>query len=176
MKAEENDHPFWKKKWKMIRKNPLSLILFLILFIVLMWFLISSKTKDKQHLNELNVLKSKYESQLDSIKIQHIQFCSEVFSWSVRSELLRENLENLKQLFHVFVRRSQADLVQLVNVNEQKIWISTDKKFEGNSFTVPEGILLKQTSVITNDSQSTIYTPIMGYNSVLAILIVELHK
>jgi hypothetical protein len=68
------------------------------------------------------------------MRVKHLEFATEVFSWSVRSELLRENTENLNQLLTVFFKESGVDLVQLINPEDKMVVLSSDNKFEGVSY------------------------------------------
>ncbi|MFN3639468.1 MAG: hypothetical protein ACK4UK_00985, partial [Flavobacterium sp.] len=97
---------------------------------------------------------------------------TEVFSWSVRSELLRDNTENLNQLLTVFVQQSGADLVQIVHPTTNLVVISSDKKFEGSESTETELSSLTHTQVLSQENSVKIMTPVMGFNDTIGILIV----
>lgn len=86
----------------------------------------------KQFENEKIQLITKYETERDSLQIKHLELASTVFTWSVRSELLRNNTENLNQLLTVFVKESELDLVQLINPMNKMVLLSSDKKFGYN--------------------------------------------
>jgi len=157
-----------------IKKNLLSVVLALLLIVVAIWFLIKVSVDAKRFENEKTQLISLYETQMDSLQVKHIEFASTVFSWSVRSELMRNNVENLNQLLTVFVKESGADLVQLVNPENKLILLSSDKKFEGTTYNQNLDFEIENTVVLEQDGKVIIVTPVMGFNSTIGILIVEL--
>jgi len=157
-----------------IKKNLLSVVLALLLIVVAIWFLIKVSVDAKRFENEKTQLITLYETQMDSLQVKHIEFASTVFSWSVRSELMRNNVENLNQLLTVFVKESGADLVQLVNPENKLILLSSDKKFEGTTYDQNLDFEIENTVVLEQDGKVIIVTPVMGFNSTIGILIVEL--
>ncbi|MDX9773426.1 MAG: hypothetical protein RBT02_08420 [Bacteroidales bacterium] len=157
-----------------IKKNLLSVVLALLLIVVAIWFLIKVSVDAKRFENEKTQLITLYETQMDSLQVKHIEFASTVFSWSVRSELMRNNVENLNQLLTVFVKESGADLVQLVNPENKLILLSSDKKFEGTTYNQNLDFEIENTVVLEQDGKVIIVTPVMGFNSTIGILIVEL--
>jgi len=144
------------------------------LIVVAIWFLIKVSVDAKRFENEKTQLITLYETQMDSLQVKHIEFASTVFSWSVRSELMRNNVENLNQLLTVFVKESGADLVQLVNPENKLILLSSDKKFEGTTYDQNLDFEIENTVVLEQDGKVIIVTPVMGFNSTIGILIVEL--
>lgn len=179
-KQQNNINPekksFLNKIWNVIKNNLLSSLLFIILIVFVFWSFIKMNTDKKQSLKDKTELTTKYEVKIDSIKLKSIEFSSMVFSWSVRSELIRNNIENLNQLFTVYVKESDATLIQLVDLKTNKIIISTDKQFEGNAFEAPKDTNLDQQFTTTSESKTRIYTPIMGFNNKIGLLVVEISK
>ena len=183
---EENEHnpnntipknkSFLNKIWTAIKKNPFSSFLLIVLILFTSWSFIKMNLDKKQYENDKKELITKYDSTIDSLKIKSNEFSAKVFSWSVRSELIRENIENLNQLCTIYVKESNATLIQLVDLKNNKIVISTDKQFEGNTFVATENKNFSQQFTQTSDTKTTIYTPIMGFNSEIGILIVEISK
>lgn len=177
---DENDtskkNTFFKKFWGVIKKHPVSSVLLVFLIVVFAWFSIKGITDKKQFEKEKTALITQHTFQLDSLKLQSIKFSSNVFSWSVRSEMLRKNEENLNQLFTIFAKESNASLVQLVNLEDNTILISSDKKFEGTNFVMPENINLDQQVTTEEKSKITVLTPVMGFNSKIGLLVVEISK
>jgi len=157
-----------------IKKNLIPVVLALLLIVVAIWFLIKVSVDAKRFENEKTQLITLYETQMDSLQVKHIEFASTVFSWSVRSELMRNNVENLNQLLTVFVKESGADLVQLVNPENKLILLSSDKKFEGTTYNQNLDFEIENTVVLEQDGKVIIVTPVMGFNSTIGILSVEL--
>lgn len=181
--VKKNDSPNWFLAF--IKKNIVSVLLALALIIVIIWFSAKSNMDNKQFekektslitqsKNERSALVSTYESEKDSLRLMNLEAAAKIFSWSVRSELLRNNTENLNQLVNAFVKESGADLVQLIDPETNKIILSSDKKFEGSEYPQKIDFGLKEPHTLKEDGGIKIITPIMGLNTALGILIVQI--
>jgi hypothetical protein len=159
-----------------VKNNKAATFLGILLLVVFVWLSVKIRINERNFNNERTQLISEYESKIDSIQVNHIQFATEVFSWSVRSELLRENAENLNQLLTVFVKGSGADLIQLVNPADNIVLLSTDKKFEGSPYAMGLNLDSNTTNVVKTDNTLSIITPVMGFNNKIGVLIVELKR
>lgn len=159
-----------------VKNNKAATFLTILLLAMFIYFSVKIKNEEKQFENEKTQLITKYETERDSLKIKHLEFASTVFSWSVRSELLRNNTENLNQLLTIFVQESKADLVELVDPTNKMVLLSSDKKFEGNPYLGNLDSQLTETTVVKDTNSVKIITPVMGFNSTIGILIVESKK
>ncbi len=157
-----------------IKNNLLTLFLVLGLVVVFIWLTVQNRSQRKQFEQEKSALVTAHENQMDSLRIEQITFATEVFSWSVRSELLRNNTENLNQLLTVFVQQSGADLVQVINATDKVVLLSSDKKFEGTPVADTTLNGLSSTRVLREVKTVTIMSPIMGFNDKLGVLLVTL--
>jgi len=182
--VEKNDSPNWFLSF--IKKNIVSVLLALAFIIVIIWFSAKNNMNNRQFekektslitqsKNEKSALISNYESEKDSLRILNLEASPKIFSWSVRSELLRNNTENLNQLVNAFVKESGADLVQLIDPETNKIILSSDKKFEGSEYAQKIDFGLKEPHTLKEDAGIKIITPIMGLNTALGILIVQIN-
>lgn len=175
MSTEQNNNGISKKKFMAFLKNNIvSVVLAIALIIIFIWFSIKIKTNDNNFKDEKTQLISKYKTERDSLQIKHLEFASTVFSWSVRSELLRNNVENLNQLLTIFIRESGADLVQLVDPQNNKVLLSSDKKFEGQLYPKNLNYVITTSIVIKEDGLTRIITPVMGFNNKIGVLVAEL--
>lgn len=159
-----------------VKNNKAATFLGILLLVVFVWLSVKIRINERNFNDEKTQLISQYERKIDSIQVNHIQFATEVFSWSVRSELLRENAENLNQLLTVFVKGSGADLIQLVNPADNIVLLSTDKKFEGSPYAMGLNLDSNTTKVVKTGNSLSIITPVMGFNNKIGVLIVELKK
>lgn len=170
-----------------LKKNIVAVILATILIIVLIWYSVKISAIEKQYeeertemvaksKNERSALITKHKSDKDSLQIKNLESSSKIFSWAVRSELMRNNTENLNQLLNAFVQESGADLVQLIDPETNIISLSSDKKFEGKEY--PQGIdyALTEPQTLMEEGGTKIITPVMGLNSALGILIVQIDR
>jgi len=170
-----------------IKKHIVSLLLVLALIVILIWFSAKNSTNNRkfekektslitQSKNEKSALIANYESEKDSLRVVNLEAAAKIFSWSVRSEMLRNNTENLNQLVNAFVKESGADLVQLIDPETNKISLSSNKKFEGSEYARKIDFALKEPHTLKEDGGIKIITPIMGLNAALGILIVQINN
>jgi Ca2+/Na+ antiporter len=159
-----------------IVSNKAAIVLAVLLIVVFIWLSVKLRITRKNFNNEKTQLTTQYESKIDTLQINHLEFATEVFSWSVRSELLRNNTENLNQLLTVFVKKSGADLVYLIKPEDKMVLLSSDKKHEGSPYTGDLNFELNTSTILKEDGIVKIITPVMGLNSKIGILIVELRK
>ncbi len=164
---------FGTKLWRAIKKRPLVFVLLFLLIVVLVGATIKIGIDKNRYNSEKTEIIEKYEIRIDSLILKNIQFTSTVFSWSIRSEMMRKNEENLSQLVTVFIKESDTDLVQIVDLETNTILISSDKKYEGEKFIIPMKIDFNEQKTIPTDKKTTVYTPIMGFNNLIGLLVVE---
>lgn len=172
----ETRSKFSDKLVTFFKNNKAASILAILLLVVFIWFSVKILINERNFNDEKTQLITQYESTLDSLQINNLEFATKVFSWSVRSELFRNNTENINQLLTVFVKESGADLVQLINPEDKMVLLSSDKKYEGNPYSGNLNSELNESIVLKEGSDVKIITPIMGFNSKIGILIVELKK
>ncbi|MBK5193345.1 MAG: hypothetical protein JJE07_09040 [Flavobacteriaceae bacterium] len=172
--VKKNDSPNWLLSF--IKKNIVSVLLVLALIVILIWFSAKNSENNRQFEKEKTSLIATYESEKDSLQIVNLEAAAKIFSWSVRSELLRNNTENLNQLVNAFVKESGADLVQLIDPETNKIILSSDKKFEGSEYAQKIDFGLKEPHTLKEDGGIKIITPVMGLNTALGILIIQINN
>lgn len=159
-----------------IKRNPAAVVLAIVLIVVYIWFSIKISVNTKQYETEKTLIITKYETEKDSMHIKSLEFASMVFSWSIRSELLRDNKENLNQLLTIFVKASDANIVQLVSPTDKLILLSSDKKFEGTHYDKEINFEINEPVVLTDDQGVSILVPVMGFSNRIGVLIVEIKK
>jgi hypothetical protein len=159
-----------------LKNNKAATVLSILLLTVFIWLSVKLHLNEKSFINEKKQLITQHESTMDSLQINHLQFATKVFSWSVRSELLRNNTENLNQLLTLFIRESGADLVQIINPEDKTVLLSSDKKYEGNSYSGNFNFNVNNTVVLEEGTDVIIITPVMGFNKKIGVLIVKVRK
>ncbi|MFW5793566.1 MAG: hypothetical protein ACOCWC_04730 [Bacteroidota bacterium] len=97
-------------------------------------------------------------------------------TWAIRSEMLRENLENINEYQNEFVKLSGFSNLMLID-NNGIIWLSTDKKYEEEKFTehYPGDFLNNNSIYLQSDAgtrQINVSAPIMGIDSQLGTVFV----
>lgn len=156
-----------------LRRHIAAVVLAIILILVIIWFSARIDNNKNQFENEKTQLITQYETERDSLQIKSLEFQSTIFSWSIRSEMLRDNMENLNQLLTIFVQQSAANLVQIINPETREVIISSDKLYEGTRYDQEVNFEINQPVVIKDDKKISIITPIMGFSNRIGVLIVE---
>ncbi len=164
-----------RKFLKFLLRNKIVVILILLLFGVFFWALIKINVMEKDFKIQKNEIVNKYEFRIDSINLAKMELVSTVFSWAIRSELSRENMEQVNEFFLNFIKVPDVEKVQLVNYDSSKILISTDKKDEGEAITDRKLFASDTIQYFKTDSDHVKYiTPIMGLNKRIGSLVIEI--
>lgn len=162
------------KIWIFIKKYKYYVILILLLLISILYHIVSSKILESNFLDEKTTIENTYKIKLDSINSNRLQLTAKTFSWAIRSELLRENSEQVNQFFNDFIKNEDIVKLQFINAENNEIQISTDKKDEGIIDTKYSD-LNKQ--IILQDSISIeLATPINGLNTKMGVFVMNVHK
>ncbi|WP_291785527.1 hypothetical protein [Cecembia sp.] len=153
--------------------NKLVILLLILLVFVFAWGQIklhkATKEADKK-IEEINV---SYNLKFDSLQLASKERMSKVFSWSVRSELIRENVEQVAVLINNYVQEEGVKNVKLINPTSKMVVLSTNKRDENRVFEFPELLNLNQLEVQQTEETLMHLIPIMGLNQRMAILVVE---
>ncbi|MEI6091774.1 MAG: hypothetical protein WCR42_15060 [bacterium] len=159
---------------KFLIRKKYYLGLILIIFIILICQAIKVHNLEKSFAKEKSELISSYELKLDNLNMDRMKLAAKTFSWAIRSELIRENKEQINLYFNEFIKSSDMLKLQLINPDNSIVEISTDKKDEGMTNT-DYGNIKEQ--VITSDASSfKIVTPITGLNKKIGIFIIDVNK
>ncbi|MFO7368987.1 MAG: hypothetical protein R6X09_01815 [Bacteroidales bacterium] len=164
---------FKDKVLNFLLKNIAAVVFTITLILVYIWFSVKINNNKNHYENEKVQLITRYETERDSLKIKNLEFVSSVFSWSIRSEMLRNNMENLNQLLTLFSKESAASLVQIVHPETRVVMLSSDKKYEGTEYVREVNFEINHPVVVKDEQKTSIITPIMGFSNRIAVLIVE---
>ena len=155
----------------MNRKMVFSLLF--ILVVVFLWAIIKMYFMESRFEKQTTEMQIHYENKMDSIASKQLIVTSKVFSWAVRSELTRENKEQVNQFFMNFIKEPGVVKVEYVDASTAKVTLSTDKKDEGTAFTNRVALMTDETIFFRNDSVLNVISPVMGLNSKMGVLIIE---
>jgi len=169
--ARMNKKPGKLKIFILNHKMIFSLIF--IVIVVFLWAIIKMNLMEKQFEKQNLEQKTAYENKIDSLTAKHLVLTSKVFSWAIRSELTRENKEQVNQFFLSFIKEKGVTKVEFVDAKTSKVTLSTDKKDEGTLFTNQVALLTDETIQYRNDSVYSIISPVMGLNNKIGVLVVE---
>lgn len=154
--AEKNN------KWRFIWNHKLVLFLLLIIIVGAGWAAVKYYSLQRSLKKEKLAITSKF-----------VEETSRVFSWAIRSEMQRDNLEQVNQFFMTLVKEPGFRKIQLIDVKNSKVLISTDKKDEG---TLVSDTTVLNASVVKHQIDGDIIrsvTPVMGLNSRIGILVID---
>ena len=158
---------------ELVLRHKLITFLIAVLVIVSLWAFIKISLLENKFKKDTLKLKSDYENKIDSLTTNQLMLSSKVFSWAIRSELTRENKEQVNQFFLNFIKEPGVSKVEFVNALDGRVMLSTNKKDEGLVF--PNQVALATTETINyrNDSVLSIVSPVMGLNNKLGVLVIE---
>lgn len=148
-------------KWKYVWNHKLVFFLLLLLLVVAGWAGI-----------KIMSLKRSYNKEKISLTNQYAGETARVFSWAIRSEMLRENNEQINQFFLRLVKEPGFRKIQLVDINGNVI-VSTDKKDEGSTVSDTTILNAEDSRQITRDNILRTVTPVMGLNSKIGVLVID---
>ena len=158
---------------ELVLRHKMITFLIAVLVILSLWAFIKISLLENKFKKETLKLKSDYENKIDSLTTKQLMVSSKVFSWAIRSELTRENKEQVNQFFLNFIKEPGVSKVEFVNALDGRVALSTNKKDEGLVF--PNQVALATTEIINyrNDSVLSIVSPVMGLNNKIGVLVIE---
>ena len=156
-----------------ILRHKLVFTLLIVIVVISLWAFIKISLIENQSKKDILKLKSDYENKIDSITTKNLMLTSKVFSWAIRSELTRDNKEQVNQFFLSFIKEPGVRKVEFVNAPDGKVTLSTNKKDEGSNYTNQVALMSNETLNFNNDSILNVVTPVMGLNNKLGSLVIE---
>lgn len=159
-----------------VKKHRLVFILIGIIIVTVLWSVIQMKIMEKRSVTEKEQLVKLYMNKMDSLSLSDMELTTKVFSWAIRSEMTRQNMEQVNQFFSSFVKEPTIRKIQLIDPVTGTVLLSSDKKDEG---TIIENSLILHAETIIQlpgDTGDKIINPIMGLDSRIGVLVIELEK
>ncbi len=164
MTTQTPSNPAEKKTstWKYIWHHKLVFFLLLLLIAGAGWAGIKILT-----------LKRGFNKEKATITNKFAEETARVFSWAVRGEMLRENKDQVNQYFMNLVKEPGFKKIQLVDISNSTVIVSTDKKDEGSAVSDTSILNATVSRQITNEDYLRTITPVMGLNSRMAVLVID---
>ena len=131
---------------------------------------------ENEYTTKTDTLKKEYTLEIDSIRIVNLKQTIKVFSWAIRSEMNRNNLEQVNQFFLTFIREKNVRMINLINPENAKIILSTNKKNDGQEVTDKQILDVSELKVLEDSVKIQVIVPIMGLNKKMGVLVVEVIK
>ena len=156
-----------------IMNHKMVFFLLLALLALFLWAFIKMAIMKNQFEKQTIELKTQCENKIDSLTALQLELTSKTFAWAIRSELTRDNKEQVNQFFASFIKESGVNKVEFVDATTAKVLLSTDKKDEGSMFGDQVALLTNKTIHFSNDSILHVISPVMGLNNKLGILVID---
>lgn len=155
---------------KFIKKHKGATFFFLLLLVAVVWGLISSYQLKKE--NEALVVK--YEAMLDSVRTADYVLTSQVLSWAIRSDMLRNNYEQASLYAEEIIKHPNVIKVYAIDVKSKKIIISSEKKEVGLPIADMTLLTSKKSVVDKTNGIKRFTTPFTGLNNDIGLLVTEI--
>ena len=175
-KIESVDTKKPNKLLMFILKHKAVLGLLFVILALLVYHIIKINSLENVFIEQTETLKTEHAQQLDSLKIVNLKQTINVFSWAVRSEMSRNNLEQVNQFFLAFIKENDIRVISLVNPENAQVLLSTDKKNEGQEITDKQVLDVNELKLLEDSETLQVVVPIMGLNKKIGILNVEIVK
>lgn len=159
--------PFWK-----LHIIPLALSFFLIVSVA--WGYFGNKRTVSKYEKAIANMEEMHEANLKDVRAEHIKDLSNTLALAIRSEMINENFKQIDQYFTQTVKMFNIERILLVEPKTGEVILSTNKKDEGSIFENEALITASESIRKTYDNHSFAATPIMGLNSQLGVLILQI--
>lgn len=153
---------------RLMRKNKLVTLLSLIIILLIVGLGV-------QHINKNHLISEHAVEMKNAVMLSNEELAT-VFTWSVRSELMRGNQDNVDQLFLRLIKNKAVTKVQLIDPDTKKVTLSTDKKDEGLIITDVEIANTKNQKKIEGKDSYTVVIPVISIDRIIGIVLVEFKK
>jgi len=175
-KIAESDKP---KKKGLSTQAIVSIIIVALMIIIplVVYFWKQAEIKDlkEKYNNDIKEITAKANNTIDANNRKNMETITRVFSWAVRSEMLRENMEQVDNYMTDLVKAADLNTISAVK-SDGIVMRSTNKKFEGNIYPGPVANELAQVNqVVTRTGENgdiISICPIMGLDKRLGTIII----
>lgn len=157
-----------QKLWAHLNAHKLPYFFVLLLSIACSWLIIARMGDARKFEHE----KTQMDERLETISNKHLRLTAKTFSWAVRSAIMRENYDQVREYFYDFIKEENIRSVALTDLSG-KITLCTDLKFEGKpvSELFPGAVADAQDVVIAAAGKvRTVSAPILSLNAPLGTL------
>lgn len=165
---------------KKVRKEPNRLVKYILnhklvfslifaLVVVFLWGQWRIGKLEKQQ----KALVETYNLKMDSTQLANMMVTSKAFSWAVRSDMLRNNPDQVQLYLSNIVGEPHIKKAFIVDAEKSLIILSSDKKEEGTPFLDVAAMQTKVTYYQQRDSVVRFISPYMGLNSKAGISVIE---
>lgn len=161
---------------KLIKKHIVVLILVLIIIGVFLYSMVRVNMLERQYEKQTDKLISEYNVKIDSLTISNMKLTARVFTWAIRSEMIRENREEVYHFFGDFIKEPKVTNIQLIDPDSFEVMLSTDKKDEGVVVENKDLYDIDELFIKTEPAFVKFINPVMGLDRKLGILVIKMDR
>jgi len=165
---QTHDQQPTKPNWK--RKLIWPGVVLLVFLGMYAWRAISISSLTSAHQDREKKVVEHSRVVIDSIRADAHLRDARLLGWAVRSEALRNNMEQVEQYFMAYVREPSVQRVSLIGT-DGVVKVSTDGKLLGQSFDLPSAA--DGPSVEVMDGRTQTFVPVLGVESLLGTILIE---
>ncbi len=161
-----------KKRWRGL----LILLLILICGAMYGWKVITVNQMKKQFTADSLMIVSKTQEFIKQKDSTYLRLVAYTFSWAIRGEITRENMEQVNQYVSALVKQPNFSDILIAN-NEGKVVVSSNKKYETtnlSNFFAYNYINLTDVTVVKHPEDKELFialSPIMNLNAKIGTLL-----
>lgn len=160
----------------LLKKHWFVFSLVVVIIILFLWAFIKIQIVEKRSVKEKEQLVNLYEQKMDSLHLSNMELTSKVFSWAIRSEMTRQNMEQVNQFLSGFVKEPNIIKVQLIDPVTGTVLLSSDKKDEGTIIEDSNILQAEKSARIVGETGDMIVNPVMGLDTRIGVLVIEIEK
>ncbi len=173
---EPKDPPAGEKKsnWflRLLLNNKLVFFLILLIIAGAVYSFISIRLTERRAEGQRQELIRHYEEKTDSLYIAGLELTAKTFSWAVRSEMIRENMDQGDQFFSNLITQPEINKIKLINPANGEVLLSTDRKDRGRIIEEDPIIAAETTFVMSREQDRLIIAPVMGLAARIGVLVI----
>lgn len=161
------------KSKNVFQKYPFVFILLGALIISLLWGVLKANRLEKAHADAVEQINLNHKAQLDSLALINASQVISSLTWAVRSEMTRDNMEQVNTYFIQLIKEPSIESIQLVEHSTGNVLLSTNKKDEGT--ILKNEFVLNAKSPVSKLKDAGIISaaPVYGLSQQLGVLVIE---
>lgn len=165
-----------EKSKNILQKHPFVFLLLGALIISVLWGVLKVNRLEKAHQATIEQLNMDYQQKMDSLALINASQVVSAVTWAVRSEMTRDNLEQVNTYFIQLIKEPSIENIQLVNQTSGEVILSTNKKDEGTTVSDEFVLNAKEPTSIIKGEKIYSAAPVFGLSQQLGVLVIEREK
>ena len=154
---------------KYILEHKMLFSLLFALIVVFIW----GQCKIIKLEKEKQAMTISHQARMDSLQKADFMLVSKVFSWAVRSDMMRNNFDQANQYIDQITKESTVTKAYAIDSDNNTIILSTAKDEVGLPVSDITLLQITETTVQTVNNVTRFITPITGLNREIGISVIE---